>query len=139
MTQTIRDIMTRDPVTVGALTSVHEAARRMRDADIGDVLVTDDGRLRGLVTDRDLVVRALADGKDPDQTTVAEVCSEDLVIIDADDDVDRAVDLMRERALRRLPVIEGDELVGVVALGDLALDRDPTSALADISAAEPNI
>ncbi|MBT2407591.1 MULTISPECIES: CBS domain-containing protein [unclassified Streptomyces] len=138
MRQKIREIMTEHPVTVGPQTSLRDAARRMRDADIGDVLITDDGHLRGLVTDRDLVVRALAEGNDPDQTTVAEICSDELVSVAPDDDIDHAVDLMRERALRRLPVIDNEELIGIVSLGDLAIDRDERSALADISAAEPN-
>ncbi|MGW7441978.1 CBS domain-containing protein [Kitasatospora sp. NPDC054795] len=138
MAQRIREIMTTNPVAVGPLTSLTEAARRMRDADIGDVLVVDDGRLRGLVTDRDLLVRAMAEGKDPGQTTVHEVCSDDLVRVGPDDDVARAVDLMRDHALRRLPVTEDERPVGIVSLGDLALERDRRSALADISAAEPN-
>ncbi|MBT2459100.1 CBS domain-containing protein [Streptomyces sp. ISL-86] len=138
MRQKIREIMTEHPVTVGPQTSLRDAARRMRDADIGDVLITDDGHLRGLVIDRDLVVRALAEGNDPDQTTVAEICSDELVSVAPDDDIDHAVDLMRERALRRLPVIDNEELIGIVSLGDVAIDRDERSALADISAAEPN-
>ena len=136
MAQRIREIMTTNPVAVGPLTSLTEAARRMRDAEIGDVLVVDDGRLRGLVTDRDLLVRAMADGKDPGQTTVHEGCSDDFVRVGPDDDVARAVDLMRDHALRRLPVTEDERPVGIVSLGDLALER--RSALADISAAEAN-
>ncbi|MET9323532.1 CBS domain-containing protein [Streptomyces sp. NPDC003038] len=138
MAQKIREIMTERLVTVGEGTSVHDAARRMRDEDIGDVLVTDDGRLRGLVTDRDLVVRALAEGKDPENTTVGEICSAEIVSVGPDDDVGRAVDLMRDHSLRRLPVVEKDRAVGIVSIGDLAIERDETSALADISAAESN-
>ncbi|MGW0364539.1 CBS domain-containing protein [Streptomyces sp. NPDC002990] len=138
MAQKIREIMTERLVTVGEGTSVHDAACRMRDEGIGDVLVTDDGHLRGLVTDRDLVVRALAEGKDPENTTVGEICSADVVSVGPDDDVDRAVSLMRDHSLRRLPVVEGDRAVGIVSLGDLAIERDEKSALADISAAESN-
>lgn len=110
----------------------------MRDEDVGTVLVTEDGQLRCLVSDRDLVVRAFAEGVDPDRTTVIEAASEDLVTIGPDESVDHAVELMREHAVRRLPVVEGDEAVGIIALGDLAIERDETSALGDISAARPN-
>ncbi|MER6398576.1 CBS domain-containing protein [Kitasatospora sp. NPDC001603] len=138
MKQKIRDIMTESLVTVGEQTTVHDTALRMRDADIGDVLVTDDGRLRGLVTDRDLVVRALAEGKDPDRCTAGEICSSEIISVSPDDEIERAIDLMRSHALRRLPVVIDDRPVGIVSLGDLALERDRASALADISAAEPN-
>ncbi|MFD3531395.1 CBS domain-containing protein [Streptomyces sp. NPDC058664] len=138
MTQKIRDIMTESLVTVGQETTVHDTAIRMRDENIGNVLVMDDGRLRGLVTDRDLVVRALAEGKDPDRCTVGEVCSGDLVTVGPDEDVGRAVELMRDHALRRLPVMAEDRPVGIVSLGDLAIERDEDSALADISVAKPH-
>ncbi|MFF5970353.1 CBS domain-containing protein [Streptomyces sp. NPDC012769] len=136
MTQSVRDVMTGHPVTVGTLTSVAEAARVMRDADIGDVLVVDGDTLRGIVTDRDLVVRAMAEGRDPADTTVQSVCSERPVTVAPDEGIDRAVGLMREHALRRLPVTEEGRLVGIVTLGDLAIEKDPSSALADISSAE---
>ncbi|MFE9774690.1 CBS domain-containing protein [Streptomyces sp. NPDC005931] len=138
MAQHVRDIMTSAPVSVGPQTSVAEVARIMRDRDLGAVLVTDGDRLRGLVTDRDLVVRAVAQGGDPEDTTVAGACSEDLVTVGPDDDLDRAVRLMREHAVRRVPVVEGGHAVGVVSLGDAALERDPDSALGDISVARPN-
>ncbi|MER7540815.1 CBS domain-containing protein [Streptomyces sp. NPDC097704] len=102
MTQKIRDIMTENPITIGEQITVHDTAIRMRDADIGDVLVTDDGHLLGLVTDRDLVVRALAEGKDPGQCTVGDVCSSDIVSVGPDEDTSRAVELMRSHALHRL-------------------------------------
>ncbi|MFF8103000.1 CBS domain-containing protein [Streptomyces sp. NPDC016640] len=138
MTQHVRDIMTSAPVTVEAQTSVAQVARVMRDRDLGSVLVTDGDRLRGLVTDRDLVVRAVAEGGDPEETTVAGACSEDLVTVGPDDDLDRAVQLMREHAVRRVPVVEGGRPVGIVSLGDTAMERDPDSALGDISVARPN-
>ncbi|WP_093803797.1 CBS domain-containing protein [Streptomyces sp. Wb2n-11] len=138
MAQQVREIMTSDPVTVGALTAVSEVAHRMREENIGAVLVAEGDRLRGLVTDRDLVVRVLAEGKDPGDTTVQEACSPDLVTVTPDDEVDRAIRLMREHSLRRLPVVEGDTAVGIVSLGDLAIERDPDSALGDVSAAKSN-
>lgn len=137
MAQYVRDIMTSVPVTVGPHTSVAEVARVMRDRDLGSVLVTDGDRLRGVVTDRDLVVRALAHGTDPEQTTVAGACSDDPVTVGPDDELDRAVHLMREHAVRRMPVVDGAHLVGVISLGDVALERDPDSALGGISAARP--
>ncbi|MFE0760008.1 CBS domain-containing protein [Streptomyces smyrnaeus] len=138
MTQRVRDIMTPAPVAVGTLTGVGEVAQRMRDEDIGAVLVTERDELRGLVTDRDLTVRVLAEGRDPLHTTVREVCSPQLVKVSPDDDTGRAVELMRRHALRRLPVVEGSEAVGVVALGDLAVEWDPGSTLSGISAASAN-
>lgn len=138
MTQHVRDIMTSELVTVEPQASVASVARLMRDEDVGTVLVTEDGQLKCLVSDRDLVVRAFAEGMDPDRTTVTQAASDDLVTIGPDESVDHAVELMREHAVRRLPVVEGDEAVGIIALGDLAIERDETSALGDISAAESN-
>ncbi|MGX1881738.1 CBS domain-containing protein [Streptomyces sp. NPDC055287] len=138
MGQQVREVMTSAPVTVGVLTAVSEVAHRMREENIGAVLVADGDGLRGLVTDRDLVVRVLAEGKDPGETTVRDVCSPDLVTVTPDDQVDRAIELMREHSLRRLPVVEGTIAVGIVSLGDLAIERDADSALGDVSAARPN-
>ncbi|MGQ5650969.1 CBS domain-containing protein [Streptomyces sp. EKR5.2] len=138
MTQHVRDIMTAALVTVEPQASVANVARLMRDQNIGAVLVMEKDHLRGLVSDRDLVVRALAQGTDPEQTTVANACSDDLVTIGPDGDLDRAVEVMREYSIRRIPVVEGDHPVGIVSLGDLAIERDPRSVLGDISAARPN-
>ncbi|MFC7846391.1 CBS domain-containing protein [Streptomyces sp. NPDC057382] len=138
MAQHVRDIMTGDPVTVEPQTSVAEVARIMRDEDLGVVLVTDGDDLKGLVTDRDLVVRSICQGGDPEQTTVAGACSDDLVTVTADDDLGHAVELMREHSVRRVPVVDQGHPVGIVSLGDLAMERDPESALGDISAARPH-
>ncbi|MEW2304745.1 CBS domain-containing protein [Streptomyces sp. NPDC006655] len=138
MAQHVRDIMTSDLVTVEPQASVASVARVMRDEDVGAVLVTEEGHLRCLVSDRDLVVRAFAEGADPDETTIMQAASTDLVTVTPDDSLDRAVRLMREHAVRRLPVVDGDRPVGILALGDLAIERDETSALGDISAARPN-
>jgi CBS domain-containing protein len=137
MAHQVREIMATDPVAVSAQATMAEAARLMRDRSIGEVLITEEGHLRGLVTDRDLAVRGVAEDRSVD-TPVGEMCSPDLVYCAPSDEVDRAVTLMRENAVRRLPVMDGDQLVGVVSLGDLAVERDPRSALADISAANPN-
>ncbi|GAA5217141.1 CBS domain-containing protein [Streptomyces thinghirensis] len=138
MTQYVRDIMTGAPVTVEPQTSVTAVARIMRDQDLGAVLVTDGDELRGLVTDRDLVVRSVAEGGDPEQTTVAGACSDDVVTVRSDDELNHAVELMREHAVRRVPVVDDGRPVGIVSLGDLAMERDPESALGDISVARPN-
>ncbi|WP_129666311.1 CBS domain-containing protein [Phytoactinopolyspora endophytica] len=138
MAQKVSEIMTGAPVTVDTNASVQEVAQLMRDRDIGDVVVTDDNGVCGLVTDRDIVVRALAVDGDPTRTKIGDICSRDLVAIGADDDVDHAVRIMRERAVRRLPVTQEQQLVGMVSIGDLAVDQDRRSALADISAAPPN-
>ncbi|MFD5574864.1 CBS domain-containing protein [Streptomyces cadmiisoli] len=138
MAQQVREIMTPAPVAVESLTPLSEVAHRMRDEDLGAVLVIEHDELCGLVTDRDIVVRVLAEDKDPADTTAQSVCSPDLVTVTPDEDVGRAVQLMREHALRRLPVVEGKTAVGVISLGDLAIERDPESALGDISSAPPN-
>jgi CBS domain-containing protein len=118
--------------------SVIEAARAMRDSDIGDVIVMESNKVCGIVTDRDIVVRAIADGQDPATATLGDICSRDLTTLSPIDTVEDAVQMMRDKAVRRLPVVEGNQVVGVVSLGDLALERDPNSALGDISAAPPN-
>lgn len=138
MSQTVRDIMTTDLATVRPDDTLTDAARAMREADVGTVVVTDDGTLQGLVTDRDLVVRALAEGRDPSRTPVRDVCSGDLVTVGPDEEVQRVAATMRDRAVRRVPVVESGRPIGIVSIGDLAIERDSRSALADVSAARPN-
>ena len=130
--------MTVAPTTVEAGATVRDAAHAMRDADVGGLLVLEGGELYGIVTDRDIVVRAVAEGLDPAVTVISELSSKNPTAIESDASVDDAVKLMREHALRRLPVVENDQPVGIVALGDLAVERDSDSALADISASDPN-
>jgi CBS domain-containing protein len=134
---TVAEIMARDPQTVQADAPVSEAARRMRDADTGDVVVLDGDTLVGIVTDRDIVVRVVADGNGVD-TPVRAACTADPTTVTPDTRIERAVELMRDGAIRRLPVVEGSRPVGIVSLGDLAIERDEDSVLADISAAEEN-
>jgi CBS domain-containing protein len=139
MAQTIRDVMSPNVVTIDRKASLEEAARSMRDADVGAlVAVNEDGGVLGIVTDRDIVVRGLAEAGDPKSMTVEDISSEGLVTVRPDAPVEEAVRLMRDRTVRRLPVVEGGRPVGIVSIGDLAVERDPTSALADISAAPPN-
>jgi CBS domain-containing protein len=107
----------------------------MADHDIGDVLVTDDaGGLAGILTDRDLAVRVLATNLDPDECNAGEVASTTLVTVDADDSIDRVIDVARKEAVRRVVVLEDRSPIGIISLGDLAIARDPNSVLADISA-----
>ena len=139
MAQRIEDIMTRDVHCVPAETTLRECARIMRDKRIGDVLVTDPkGKLCGIVTDRDIVVRAVAEGKDLDTCKVGDIRSGQLVKLAPDAPVDEAVRLMRENAIRRIPVVQDDVPVGIVSIGDLAAHKDPRSALGQISKAAPN-
>lgn len=139
MAKSIKEVMKSDPITVGAEAPVTEAAKAMRDADIGDVIVLDDSdQVCGILTDRDIAVRLVAEGRDPTQTKLGEVCSDEVIALKPDDSVSDAVRLMSEKAIRRLPVLEGGKAVGIVSLGDLAEAQDPDSALADISAAPPN-
>jgi CBS domain-containing protein len=138
MGKTLKDAMSTNPVTVPATATVVDAATRMRDDDIGDVIVMEGNQVAGIVTDRDVVVRAVADERDLRTTTVREICSTDLVTLSPDDDVKRAIELMREKAIRRIPIVEGGKAVGVVSIGDLAIESTGETALADISAAKPN-
>jgi CBS domain-containing protein len=138
MAQKIKDIMSTGVATCPHTATVMEAAQRMRDEDIGDVLVERDGDLCGLITDRDIVVRAVAQGDSGASTTIGEICSRELTTLKPSDDVETAVRLMREKAIRRLPVVDKGKPVGIVSLGDLAMERDERSALADISEAAPN-
>jgi CBS domain-containing protein len=138
MAQTVRDVMTTDLVTCSSSAPLRDAAGYMRDRDIGDVLVVDDGAIRGIVTDRDIVVRCVAEGGDTRQAKVGDVCTSNLTTVPADATIQDAARIMRDQALRRLPVVDRGKPVGIVSLGDLAVEADPSSALGGISAASPN-
>ena len=133
----LREIMTDAPVTVDESATIADAARLMRDRDIGDVIVVSETGITGIVTDLDIIVRAVAEGKDT-ATPVSSVVSRDLQTLRGDDSVAAATTLMREYDVRRVPIVEDGELIGMVVLGDLAENQDPKSVLADISAAPPN-
>jgi CBS domain-containing protein len=137
--ESVREVMTPLPRALDTSASVMDAAEIMRDADIGDVVVLEDRRLYGILTDRDIVVRVLAEGSDPATVSVGQVCSRELTTIPPTASVGDAVRLIREKAIRRLPVVEeGGEVVGIVSMGDIAVARDRKSALGDVSAAPPN-
>jgi CBS domain-containing protein len=138
-TEKVHDIMTKQVHCVGEGASVRQVSKLMRDQNIGDVLVTDgDGKLCGIVTDRDIVVRAVAEGKDLDMMRVGDICSHTLVTVEPSSNVDDAIKLMREKAIRRIPVVDHEHPIGIVSIGDLAQARDPNSALGHISRAAPN-
>ncbi|MFJ9668007.1 CBS domain-containing protein [Streptomyces sp. NPDC101219] len=138
MTRCVKDVMTPGVVAVRPDASIAEAAQLMRTQDIGDVVVADGERVVGVLTDRDITVRAVADGRDPQGVSAASVCTPDPLILAPDDSVSTAIRLMREQTVRRIPVVENGLPVGVVSLGDLVEDREPGSALAGISRAEPD-
>lgn len=138
MAQTAQDLMTPNPETVAPEAPLSEVAEIMRDADTGMVPVTEGEELRGVVTDRDIVVRALAEGRDPDDCAARDVCTPDPLTAAPGDDLREVIRQMREADIRRIPVVDRKRVVGVISLGDLAIERDETSALADISAGEPD-
>src|SRR6187551_2406539 len=120
----VRDVMTSNPVTCSSQASIADAAKVMAKEDIGPLPVVDADRLVGLLTDRDIVVRVVAEGRDPQSTTVGEVASTDLATVSPDENLDRALQLLAEQQVRRLPVVEGETLVGVVAQADIARQGD---------------
>jgi CBS domain-containing protein len=133
----MRDIMSPAPICMAPGESVFAAAKVMKQYGIGTVLVLTDGKLSGLVTDRDITVRVLAENRDPLTTRIGDICSE-LAVLGPDDDLEQATRLVRERAVRRIPVLADGIPVGVVSIGDLALDEDATSAMSGVSSAPPN-
>lgn len=118
----VADVMTRRVVCLPGETTLDEAAQVMRDQGIGDVVVTQGPTLSGLVTDRDIVVRALAEGLAPGGTTLESIASRELVMVEQSATVEDAVQAMRDRNLRRLLVCDADrKLVGIISLSDVAL------------------
>jgi len=118
---TARDIMTEGTECVGTGDTLVEAARKMRDLDVGGLPICgDDGRLAGMLTDRDIVVRCLADGGDPSTVTAGSLGLDEVVTIGADDDVDEVLRTMTDHQVRRLPVVDGHDLVGMVSQADVA-------------------
>ncbi|MFG1676889.1 CBS domain-containing protein [Micromonospora sp. NPDC049282] len=135
---TVGEFMTTRLVTMDGNDTLTAAAQEMRDSAIGDVVVTDGDDVVGIVTDRDITVRGVAEDRNPATTRLNEITSKDVVTVSQNDDVVAAADLMRTYAVRRLPVIEDGHLIGLISMGDLAVEREPQSVLADISADDPN-
>jgi CBS domain-containing protein len=135
---TVREIMTTDVVHLPTDTPLERAAQVMRDRGIGNVVVADGERLVGLVTDRDIVVRAVATGADPHDATIGSVVTQGPVVVRPEDSAQSAAVLMRDRAIRRVLVCDDGGLVGILSIGDLARTIDPESVLGGISHAAPN-
>jgi CBS domain-containing protein len=134
--KSVRDLMSQDVATVSPDANVVDAAKLIKQEDVGPLPVVENDRLVGIVTDRDLVVRVLADGRDPAATPVRDAASSELVTISADQDLDEALRLLAEHQVRRLPVVEGDRLVGIVAQADVAREvssRKTGDVVEDIS------
>ena len=123
---TVRDIMTQGAQSVEGTTTVLEVAKRLAAEDYGSMPICDGDKLQGMITDRDIVVKVLAEGKDPASTRVIDLVQGEVVTIGADDTVEQAMQTMSKHQVRRLPVIDGDKLVGMLAQADLALSDDDT-------------
>lgn len=122
MAKKIREVMTTNPRTVEPTTPIVDAARMMRDEDVGPIPIVENNQCAGILTDRDIVLRVVAEGRDPAATTVGDVASRDLITIDPEQTLDEAARLMAQHQVRRLPVCEEDgNLVGIIAQADLAL------------------
>jgi len=126
MANSVRDAMTADPRSIGKSVSVVEAARLMREQDIGSLPITDDEQLVGMITDRDITMRVVAEAADPNATSVEDVYSRDLISVEPDNDLEEALGLMARHQIRRLPVVEDGRLVGIVAQADIALSENET-------------
>jgi CBS domain-containing protein len=125
MGQSIRDVMTSNPCTIDAEKSVAYAAKMLRDEDVGLAPIVEGDKLIGMLTDRDIAIRVVAEGRDPGQVKVRDVASKQVVTIDPQQDLDEALRIMAKHQVRRLPVVEEDgQLVGVVAQADIAREGD---------------
>jgi CBS domain-containing protein len=125
MAKTVSEAMTSNPCTIDATKSVAYAAKMMRDEDVGVAPIVEGQKLVGVLTDRDVAIRVVAEGRDPQSTTVTEVASKEVVTVDPQQDLDEALRLMAKHQVRRLPVVEEDgRLVGVLAQADVAREGD---------------
>ena len=138
MARFVRDVMTDNPRTLDRGASATEAARLMKEHDVGAIVITGGDEVQGILTDRDIVVRGIAEGRSPDEIQVGDICTSDLASVGPDDSVEDAIRLIRDQHIRRVPVVDGGRPVGILSIGDLAVERDQQSALAEISAASPN-
>jgi CBS domain-containing protein len=141
MASTARDVMTGGADCVGENDSILDAAKRLTELDVGAMPICgEDDRLKGMLTDRDIVVKVLAQGKDPASTTAAELGEGKPVTIGADDSVEEALETMSSHKVRRLPVIDGHDLIGVVSQADLAknLPDDKAGDLVESISASPS-
>jgi CBS domain-containing protein len=140
MAKKAREVMSGGAECVGEKDTISDAAKRLADLDVGAMPICgEDDRLKGMLTDRDIVVKVLAQGKDPDSTTAGDLAQGKPVTIGADDSVDEALHTMAEHRVRRLPVIDGHDLVGVVSQADLArsIDEEKVGELVEAISAAP--
>lgn len=138
MAKSVRDVMTRDPVALSSDASVTEAAQRMKDMRIGTVVVMEGGQPCGIVTDRDITVRAVATGSDPAMTKLGDICTHEIAAVRPDQSVDEAVQMMKSHDVKRVLVMTDSKLEGIVSLGDLSRENEDEDVQRDISRAEPN-
>jgi CBS domain-containing protein len=138
MAKTVAEVMTRDPVSMDAKEPVAKAAAAMRDHGIGTVVVMTDGTPCGVVTDRDIAVKAVAAGKDPSKMTLDEICSKTVVGVSPDQSVDDAVQVMKSHDVKRVLVMENKKLKGIISLGDLASRSMEGDLERDLSRSRPN-
>ncbi len=124
MAKSVRGTMTENPRSIKASASVVEAARLMREEHIGSLPITDDEQLVGMITDRDITMRVVAEAADPKMTSVEDVYSRDLISVEPNKDLGEALQLMARHQVRRLPVVENGRLVGIVAQADIALKEN---------------
>ena len=136
MELSVQDVMTPNSCAVSPEASLMDVAQIMQECDIGDIIVLVGDWLFGILTDRDIVVRALARGLEPETTKVGEICSRESTTVGPTASVSHAARLMHDSALRRLPVVDGaGHVMGVVSIGDVSLEREGSAALGDISGA----
>ena len=138
MAKSVRDTMTENPRSIKASASVVEAARLMREDHIGSLPITDDEQLVGMITDRDITTRVVAEAADPVKTSVGDVYSQDLITVAPEEDLDEALLLMARHQVRRLPVVENGRLVGIVAQADIALSENKKTAELVEAISEPS-
>ena len=138
MAQMVRDVMTKDPVSMSSDASVADAAKAMSDLRIGSVVVMDKDKPCGIVTDRDITVRAVATGSDPSKTRLADICSHDIAAVGPDQSIDDAIQVMKSRDIKRVVVMSDSKLEGIVSLGDLTSRGEAKDVQVDISRAAPN-
>ncbi len=134
----VRDVMSTNLIALGPNSTIKDAAQVMRDSDVGAVLVNTSRGTYGMVTDRDIVVRAIAEEKDPKNIKLEEICSRELTTVTPEDDLDQALQMMRVHAIRRILVMDHGKASGIISIGDLAQRLDRASLLGEISAAPPN-
>ena len=138
MGKKVRDVMTMDPVRLSSDASVADAAKAMSDHRIGSVVVMDQEKPCGIVTDRDITIRAVATGSDPARTKLADICSHDLAAVRPDQSVDDAIKVMKSHDVKRVVVMSDSRLEGIVSLGDLTALGHGEDVQTDISKAEPS-